>query len=90
MRSRVGTEWTCIQVLSDPFVIYKRLGYAPVILVEVLESELRCLLFVSAKSLADCLEPIRKRQGTLVGLNIRVRRKGEDRFSEYDVEELAD
>lgn len=87
---RVGTEWTCIQVLSDPFVIYKRLGYAPVILVEVLESELRCILFVSAKSLAWRLEPIRQRRGSLVGLNIRVRKKGEDRFSEYDVEELAD
>ena len=87
---RVGTDWTYIEVLSDPFVIYKRLGYAPVIVVEELESELKYILFVSAVSLARCLEPIRERRGTLVGLNIRVRKKGEDRFSPYEVEELAD
>ena len=87
---RVGTEWTYIEVLSEPFVIYKRDRYTPVIVVEELESERKSLLFVAAVSLARCLEPIREKRGTLVGLNIRVRKKGEDRFSEYDIEELAD
>jgi len=87
---RVGTEWTEIQVLTDPFVIYRRDKYLPVILVEELSTEVRRLLFVAAVSLAQCLEPIRARRGALVGLNIRIRKKGEDKFSPYEVEELAE
>ena len=87
---RVGTEWICIQILSDPFVVYKSRGYAPVILVEDLDSEQQCILFVAAKSLSECLEPIRKKRGNLVGLNIRIRKEGDERFSRYDVEELAE
>jgi hypothetical protein len=87
---RVGTEWVDVQVLSDPFVIYGRYGYTPVILVEALSTESRHLLFVSANSLAECLEPMRLRRGALVGLNMRVRKKGEDKYSRYEVEELAD
>ena len=91
---RVGPEWAEIQVLTDPFVIYRKTfgkgRYLPVVLVEDLRAESKHLLFVSAVSLAQCLEPLRAERGTLVGLNIRVRKKGEDRFSEYEVEELAD
>ncbi len=87
---RVGTEWTEIQILTDPFVIYRKDKYLPVILVEELGSELKHLLFTSAASLAQCLEPIRANRGNLVGVNIRVRKKGEERFSTYEVEELAD
>jgi len=87
---RVGPEWAEIQVLTDPFVIYRRDRYLPVVLVEELGTELKRLLFISAVSLAQCLEPIRVKRGNLVGVNIRVRKKGEERFSTYEVEELAD
>ncbi len=86
----VGPEWAEIQVLSDPFVIYRNNRYLPVILVEELSTEVRRLLFVAAVSLAQCLEPIRARRGALVGVNIRIRKKGEDKFSPYEVEELAE
>lgn len=87
---RVGPEWAEIQILTDPFVIYKRDRYLPVVLVEELRTELKRLLFISAVSLGQCLEPIRAKRGTLVGVNIRVRKRGEERFSTYEVEELAD
>ncbi|MFH0896425.1 MAG: hypothetical protein V1850_00045 [Candidatus Bathyarchaeota archaeon] len=87
---RVGPEWTGIQVLTDPFVIYRRDRYLPVVLVEELGTELKHLHFISAVSLAKCLEPIRAKRGTLVGVNIRMRKKGEERFSTYEVEELVD
>ena len=87
---RVSSQWICIQVLSDPFVVCKSRGYAPVILVEDLESERQCILFVAAKSLSERLEPIRKTRGNLVGLNIKIRKEGDERFSKYEVEELAE
>ncbi|MBA7486650.1 hypothetical protein ES707_22211 [subsurface metagenome] len=87
---RVGTDWNEFQVLTDPFVIYRKDKYLPVILVEELGTELKRLLFISAVSLAQCLEPIRVKRGTLVGVNLRVRKRGEERFSTYEVEELAD
>ena len=87
---RIGPEWAEIQILTDPFVIYRRDRYLPVVLVEELGTELKRLIFISAVSLAQCLEPIRAKRGTLIGVNIRVRKKGEERFSTYEVEELAD
>lgn len=87
---RVGPEWAEIQVLTDPFVIYKRYKYLPVVLVEELRTEHKRLLFISAVSLGQSLEPIRAKRGTLIGVNVRVRKRGEERFSTYEVEELAD
>jgi len=87
---RVGAEWAEVQILTDPFVIYKRDRYLPVVLVEELRTEIRYLLYISAVSLGQCLESIRTERHTLVGVNIRMRKKGEERFSLYEVEELAD
>lgn len=87
---RVGVEWAEIQILTDPFVIYKRYRYLPVVLVEELRTEVKRLLYISAVSLGQCLEPIRAKRGTLVGVNVRLRKTGEEQFSSYEVEELAD
>jgi len=87
---RLGTDWTEIQILSDPFVVCRRDRYIPAVLVEEMNTEEKRLLFVSAGSLGQCLEPIRARRGALVGLNVRLRKKGDDRFSTYEVEELAE
>jgi hypothetical protein len=87
---RVGAEWAEVQILTDPFVIYKRERYLPVVLVEELRTEIRYLLYISAVSLGQFLETIRAKRGTLVGMNIRLRKEGEEQFSAYEVEELAD
>lgn len=87
---RVGTEWTEVEVLTDPFVVYRRERYLPAILVEQLDSEERYLLFVAAVSIAKCLESMREERGALIGLRIRVRKNSDDKFAAYEVEELAD
>lgn len=85
-RLRIGTGWTEVEIRSDPFVVYTRRGYAPVI--EVLRSGLPHLLFVSAISLSEQLEAIRERQGSLVGVRMRLRKQDAGQFSPYIVEEL--
>ncbi len=87
---KVGTEWAEIQILADPFVVYRNDKYLPVVLVEETSTERKCLLFVTAMSLAKCLEPFRAKRGALVGINVRIRKKSEDKFSPYEIEELAD
>jgi hypothetical protein len=87
---RVRTEWIAIQVLTDPFVVYRNDKYLPVILVEELSTEGKYLLFVSATSLAECIEALRAKRGALIGQNLRIRKKAEDKFSPYEVEELAE
>jgi hypothetical protein len=87
---RVGAEWAEVQILTDPFVIYKKDRYLPVVIVEELRTETKYLLYISAVSLSQCLESIRTKRDTLVGVNVRMRKKGEERFSPYEVEELAD
>ena len=87
---RVGCDWAELQILTDPFVVYRGHRYLPVILVEELATEIKRLLFVSAVSLVQYLESIRANRDALVGVNIRLRKKSEDRLSPYEVEELAD
>ena len=89
-RLKVGTEWTEIQLLTDPFVVYRNSKYLPAVLVEEISTENKCILFVSAISLSEFLEPLRETHGALVGLNIRIRKKGEARFSTSYVENLAE
>jgi hypothetical protein len=87
---KVSTEWVELQVLTDPFVVYRNEKYLPVVLVEESTSESKHILYVSAKSLAEFLESLRSTRGALVGLNIRIRKKGEEKFALYEIEELAD
>lgn len=87
---KVGTEWVGIQILTDPFVVYRNDKYLPVVLIEESSTERRCLLFVTAMSLAKYLEPLRATRGALVGINVRIRKKAEDKFSPYEIEELVE
>jgi len=89
-RVRVNTQWLEIQILTDPFVVKTTLGYSPAVLVETPSEGDKQIFYVSAKSLSNLLEPIREKRGSLVGLNIRVRKAGQESISPYEVEELAD
>lgn len=87
---KIGTGWAEVQVLSDPFVVYRNNKYLPAILVEVMTTGMKSILFVAAQSLAESMEPMRQQRGSLVGLNIRLRKTGSEQFSPYEVEELAE
>lgn len=87
---RIGTEWTYLQILTDPIVVYRNKRYLPAVLVEETNTENRGILFITAMSIAEIFEPIRETRGALVGVNLRIHRKGEDKFSTYEIEELTD
>jgi len=87
---KVGTEWNEIQVLTDPFVVYRNKKYLPAVLIEDIGTTQKRLLFVAALSLAEFLEPVRKKRGSLIGLNIKIRKTSEEHISPYEVEELAE
>ena len=89
-RLKVKANWIEIQILTDPFVMKTFLGYTAAVLVETPIEDGKHNLLVSAKSLSDLLEPIRQRRGTLIGLNVRVRKAGQERISPYELEELSD
>jgi len=83
---RIGTGWQELEILSDPFVIFTRRGYAPVIEVKVLRSGLPQVLFVSAVSLSEQLEKIKEERGSLVGARVRIRKQDASQFAPYEVE----
>ncbi len=82
---RVGTRWQYVDVIADPEVVISPRGYSPAI--EVIRGDIRHFLFVSARSLAAGLEPLRERHGTLEGLSVRLRRTGTERTAPYEVQE---
>ena len=85
MQLRVGAEWTIIEVVGGPFVVFNRRGYAAAM--EVKRGQLVHLLYVSAASLAGPLEKIRKaRGGSLVGAKVRLRKSGPEMMAPYEVE----
>ena len=64
---RIGTGGTEVEFLSDPYVVYTRRGYAPVVDVRVADVGSERTLFVSAVSLASALEEIRLGRGDARG-----------------------
>lgn len=86
---RIGTGWIEVQILSPyPLVAFRNHAYAPVLEVKVERSGLRKMLFVSAHSLSEQLEDIRKAHGSLEDVRVRLRKTSDDRFARYVVEEL--
>ena len=86
---RVGTNWIGIEVVSEPTVLLTFRGYAPVLLVKVLQSGLEKQLYIGAKSIAEPLEEIRNRHGgNFTGLRLRIRKESDEQMSKYVVENM--
>ena len=83
---RVGTGWIGVKVIDEIDVVLTVRGYAPVLGVEQINNKLRCLLYVSARSLAEPLERFRQENGgNFAGLCIEIRKTSSDKFSAYEV-----
>lgn len=84
---RVGTEPQIIEILTDPYVIYRSNRYAPVVKVKDVSSDKEYILYISSTSLAQELEDIRTLDGdgSLVGITIAVNKDSDDRFAKYEV-----
>ncbi len=85
---RIGTEPRLLLIKSEPEVIPTRRGYQPVIIVEEVHQGKEYIFFISAASVTDPLEEIRKVRGQLAGSQILVKKASEDPRSQYVVSEL--
>lgn len=86
-RLRVGTAWTRVRVLSEPYVVLTVRGYVPALRVEEIGTGLDHELFISAKSLAEGLEELRRYNGgRFEGLQFRLRKESTEKMAPYEVE----
>lgn len=84
---KVGTGWIELTVCSEPLLVLTARGYAPVLIVTVAKSGLQYKVYISAKSLAERLEVLRKgNNGLFRDLKFRLRKSGAESMSPYEVE----
>jgi hypothetical protein len=85
---KVSTGWIELIVTGEPFVVPTWKGYAPVLPVKTKINGLDYILYISAKSFADGIEPLRQKNGgRFQGLSISVRKASADKFSLYEIKE---
>ena len=82
---KIGTDWTHVEVISEPFVIMTTFGYAPVLVVQESGTQDQYRLYASARSLGKGLESIRQAEGRLTGTRICIRKSGTERTANYEV-----
>lgn len=84
---KVSTRWIALEIVSEPDVLLTYKGYAPVLQVKEPKTVDVCLLYISAKSLADPLEDLKKNNGgTFKGIRLRLRKESMEQKSKYAVE----
>ena len=57
---KVGTGWIEIEIVSEPDVVLTFKGYIPVLRIQKSRTNVEYLLYISAKSLAEPLEELKK------------------------------
>ena len=83
---KVGTGWIGIEVISEPDVVLTLRGYAPILRVRKSKSGVDFLLYISAKSLAEPLEELRKNNnGMFKGIQLQIRKESMERTSKYEI-----
>ena len=81
---KIGEPRRLLMFLSEPYAIFTRMGYQPVIDVQDVQSGERGYLVISAVSLGEPLHKIAVRnQGTLLDKTISLRKESSDRMSKY-------
>ena len=87
----IGTAWTAVQVVSEPFLVATFRVYAPMCEVEVASTGLRYGLLIGSKSITSALEPLRlENGGRFTGLHVSLRRASTERMAPYEVRKLGD
>ena len=83
---RVGTDWIAITVTGPVDVIATLHGYAPVLPVRKENMSQEYILYISAKSLSEQLEPLRKNNGDqFTGLKFSIRKESEHQMAKYEL-----
>ena len=85
---KIGTAWVDLVITNEPIVMTTFRGYVPVLPVRVKKTGLNYYMYISAKSIAEGLEPLRKaNKERFSGLNISIRKASEDKFAAYEIVE---
>jgi len=83
---RIDTEPRYLQVISEPYVVYTKHGYQPVIDVFEKKQKRPYSLYISAKSLSNDLELLRnENNGRLNGCEFWIRKTGFAKTSSYEL-----
>ncbi len=86
---RVGEGQIPLRIISEPYVILTFRGYAPVVDVLHLRQKVNYTMYIQAKSLAEQLEEMRrKNDGEFIDLEFLINKASSDRFSAYVIERL--
>ena len=86
-----STEWTPLEIMSEPDVQLNFRGYAPYVLVKRIDTNNDFLMYISAKSLAEQLDPLRKdNAGQFTGLRLEIRKESTDKFAKYEVKQYSE
>ena len=88
---KVSTGWIEIEIISEPDVVLTFRGYAPILRVRKSRTGVEYLLYISAKSLAEPLEELRKNNvGIFKGIRLRIRKESMEQMSKYEIEVMND
>ena len=86
---KVSTGWIELEIISEPDVNLTYKGYAPILRVRKLRTNVEFILYISAKSLAEPLEKLREGNDYLFnGIKFKVRKESNAPMAKYEVEEL--
>ena len=86
---KIGTGWIELEIISEPDVILTVRGYAPILRIRKSKTDVEYFLYVSAKSMAEPLEELRKNNGGIFsGIRLRIRKESMDRMSKYKIEAM--
>ena len=84
---KVSTGWIELEIISDPDVVLTFKGYAPILRVRKLSNNLEYMLYISAKSLGEPLEMLRKNnEGIFKGVQFRIRKESVDQMAKFEIE----
>lgn len=84
----VGTGWIELEIVSESDVILGfRGGYSPILKIRKSRTGVEYILYISAKSLAEPLEELRKNNGGVFkGIHLRIRKESMEKTSKYEIE----
>jgi len=86
---KIDVEPRRVQIISEPYVIYTKRGYQPVVDVIDTKNKREYNLFISAKSLSERLEMLKsENNGRFRGLEFWIRKQSYERTAPYILEEL--
>ena len=86
---KVSTGWIELEIISEPNVVLTYKGYAPILQVRKISNNLEYIFYISARSLGESLETLRKNNhGRFNGIQFRVRKTDATQMAPYEVEAL--